>query len=72
MSPAKASPSILEDNDPTGYKSSKAKAVKKLLKYKIVSLPRYSPDLNPMDFFLWADIEKRMLSEHFCSDGFPR
>ena len=61
LCPAKASPSILEDNDPTGYKSSKAKAVKKLLKYKIVSLPRYSPDLNPMDFFLWADIEKRMM-----------
>ena len=24
-------------------------------------MPRYSPDLNPLDFCIWADIEKRML-----------
>jgi len=30
------------------------------LGYKIVSLPRYSPDLNPLDFFLWNDINRRM------------
>ena len=35
-------------------------AAKQALKFKTVSLPRYSPDLNPLDYFLWNDIEKRM------------
>ena len=35
--------------------------MKRRLKYNIMSLPRYSPDLNPLDFCIWADIEKRML-----------
>ena len=58
--PTKEHPSIIEDNDPTGYKSSKAKKAKKELGYRVVSLPRYSPDLNPLDFFLWNNIEQRM------------
>ena len=58
--PAKAKPVILEDNDPTGYKSTKATLAKRELGWKVLSLPRYSPDLNPLDFFLWTDIEKRM------------
>ena len=59
--PEKARPTIVEDNDPTGYKSGLAVSVKRRLKYNIMSLPRYSPDLNPLDFCIWADIEKRML-----------
>jgi len=58
--PEKAKPVILEDNDPTGYKSGKGKAAKKELGFKVVSLPRYSPDLNPCDYFLWDNIEARM------------
>ena len=58
--PAKASYRILEDNDPTGYKSSKALEMKRSLKIKTVDLPRYSPDLNPCDYFLWAEVQKRM------------
>ncbi len=61
LCPEKASPTIVEDNDPTGYKSSKAIAVKKRLKYNIMSLPRSSPDLNPLDFSIWTDIERRMM-----------
>jgi hypothetical protein len=60
LGPFGRKPVIVEDNDPTGYKSSKAVAVKRKLGYRIVSLPRYSPDLNPLDFFLWADIGRRM------------
>lgn len=56
----KAQPTILEDNDPTGYKSNKAKRAKKQLGIRVVSLPPYSPDLNPCDFFLWNSIESRM------------
>ena len=25
-----------------------------------LDFPRYSPDLNPMDFFLWEEVERRM------------
>ena len=53
-------PRILEDNDPTGYKSSKARVAKKELGIEIVSLPRSSPDLNPLEFFLWSDVERRL------------
>ena len=58
--PHKAAPVIVEDNDPTGYKSSLAVAAKRELGFKVFELPRYSPDLNPMDFFLWNNIEQRM------------
>lgn len=60
LCPPGRKPVIVEDNDPVGYKSSKARIVKKKLGFKIVSLPRYSPDLNPLDFFLWNDIGRRM------------
>ena len=60
LAPTKAKPLILEDNDPVGYKSSKAVRAKKELGFRVMSLPRYSPDLNPLDFFLWKDIEGRM------------
>ena len=61
--PDKKNPTIVEDNDPTGYKSGKAVAAKKHLKFKVMSLPRYSPDLNPLDFCIWENIETRMLKE---------
>ena len=51
---------ILEDNDPTGYKSNLAKEMKRKLSIKPVPFPRYSPDLNPLDFSLWHEIETRM------------
>ena len=51
---------LLEDNDPTGYKSNAAIAVKKSLGIATVEFPTYSPDLNPCDYFLWKDIERRM------------
>ena len=25
-----------------------------------LDFPKYSPDLNPMDFFLWAEVNRRM------------
>ena len=51
---------ILEDNDSTGYKSSKARAAKEELHIKPMDFPRFSPDLSPMDFSLWTAIEGRM------------
>ena len=60
--PKKATWKVLEDNDPTGFKSSKGREAKKACGMKAESLPRYSADLNPLDYCLWADIERRMLA----------
>ena len=51
---------LVEDNDPTGYKSGKAVKAKEDLGIRVMALPRYSPELNPLDYFLWADIDRRM------------
>ena len=56
----KASYLLVEDNDPTGYKSGKAMAEKRRLKLKTIEWPRYSPDLMPLDFSLCTDIKARM------------
>jgi transposase len=53
---------VLEDNDPTGYKSNVAMKKKVELGIETVVFPRYSPDLNPLDYCLWAEIEKRVLA----------
>jgi hypothetical protein len=52
---------IIEDNDPTGYKSNVAKAVKEDLHIEPMEWPAYSPDLNPLDYFLWNEVERRMM-----------
>ena len=51
---------IAEDNDPTGYKSGKAETEKRRLGLRAIDWPRYSPDLMPLDFTLWEDIEGRL------------
>ena len=51
---------VLEDNDPVGYKSNKAIKAKQELCIDAMSFPRYSPDLNPMDYFVWEEVEARM------------
>ena len=51
---------VSENTDPSGYKSGKALAAEKEMGFETLNLPRYSPDLNPWDFFLWNDIEARM------------
>ncbi len=54
---------ILEDNDPTGYKSNRAKDVKAELKIVPIEFPRYSPDLNPCDYALWEELQNRMAAQ---------
>lgn len=51
---------VMEDNDPSGYKASKAIAAKKEARIVPLSLPRRSPDLNPLDYTVWAEINRRM------------
>ena len=54
---------VLEDNDPTGFKSGKAVAEKAAAHIETLQFPRYSPDLNPCDFSLWEEVETRMASQ---------
>ena len=51
---------ILEDNDPSGYKSKAAVKAKKLSGMKVLEIPKRSPDLNPMDFRIWHEVNRRM------------
>lgn len=57
--PNKGTWRIAEDNDPVGFKSGKAEAMKKKLGMVAIEWPKYSPDLMPLDFTLWANVEKR-------------
>ena len=66
---AKARPRfcVLEDNDPTGYKSGKALQAKECAGIRTDDLPHRSPDLNVLDYSLWHEIETRMRlqEQHF-------
>ena len=54
---------ILEDNDPSGYKSRVGIAAKVAAKIDVVALPPRSPDLNPVDYGLWAAVNRRMRAQ---------
>ena len=54
---------ILEDNDPTGNHSNKGKAAKQAASLQLLALPKRSPDLNVMDYAVWAEVERRMRAQ---------
>jgi len=58
--PAKRSWTVLEDNDPTGFKSKKGVEAKEAAGIEVFEIPRRSPDLNVCDYALWKEINKRM------------
>ena len=51
---------IIEDGDPSGYKSSAGKAAKKKARISTDDLPPRSPDFNVLDYSLWHAINERM------------
>ena len=51
---------VLEDNDPTGFKAGAGVAAKKAARIQPFNIPKRSPDLNVMDYAIWAEINKRM------------
>jgi hypothetical protein len=51
---------VMEDNDPVGYKSKKGLDAKEAAGIEAFSLPKRSPDLNPLDFSFWAEVNRRM------------
>lgn len=54
---------VLEDNDPAGYKSHAAQAKKKEVGIEVMELPPRSPDLNVLDYCLWAEISRRLRNQ---------
>ena len=60
--PGKWSWLVMEDNDPTGFKSRKGIRAKHEHNRRALSQPAYSPELNPLDFSLWAAIETKALA----------
>ena len=54
---------VLEDNDPAGFKSSKARTAKLDAGIKTDDLPRRSPDLNVLDYSLWRAINIAMRAQ---------
>ena len=51
---------VLEDNDPTGYRSRKGIQAKKDAKIDVFEIPRHSPELNSCDYWLWKQVNSKM------------
>ena len=51
---------VIEDNDPSGYKSRLGNAAKAASSITAMSLPPRSPDLNPLDFSFWSEVNRKM------------
>ena len=58
--PRKRAYKVLEDNDPTGFKSSAGQKAKKAAKISVFVIPKRSPDLSVMDYAIWKEITRRM------------
>ena len=54
---------VLEDNDPTGFKSNAGKRAKREEGIKVFEIPKRSPDLNVCDYALWKMVDKKMLRQ---------
>ena len=61
--PNKRTHKVLEDNDPTGYKSGAGVEAKRASKIHVFEIPCRSPDLNPLDYSIWAEVNKRMRAQ---------
>ena len=61
--PDRSSWAVLEDNDPSGFKSSKGMRAKRAAGIKAFEIPRRSPSLNVCDYFLWSHVNKKMRSQ---------
>ena len=55
---------ILEDNDPSGYKTQGAQACKTRLKLDVFQIPPRRPDLSVMDYSIWKSIIERLNKEN--------
>ena len=51
---------VLEDNDPSGYKSKSAVQTKVENSISPLAFPKRSPDLNPLDYDFWDCVNRRL------------
>ena len=58
--PGRTTYNVLEDNDPSGFKSSKGIEGKKTARIHCFDIPKRSPSLNVCDFALWDEVNRRM------------
>ena len=54
---------MLEDNDPTGFKSSAGVRTKNQANIRVLAIPKRSPDLSGMDYAVWKKIVQTMRSQ---------
>ena len=47
-------------SEPSGYKSSAGRCAKVASKVETLDLPKRSPDLNPLDYGFWSEVNRRM------------
>ena len=58
--PGKRKFSVLEDNDPTGFKSRKGVDAKVESNINVFEIPKRSPDLNVLDYAVWKQVNVRL------------
>ena len=51
---------LLEDNDSTVFKSKAAVQAKDDYNLDVFEIPKHSPQLNALDYYLWGAVDKRM------------
>ena len=57
---------VLEDNDPTGYKSAKGMEAKRNAKISVLEIPKRSPDLSVLDYAVWKEVNRRLRQQERC------
>ena len=58
--PGRRTFTVLEDNDPAGFKSTPGLNAKRAAGIKAFEIPKRSPVLNVCDYFLWSEINRHM------------
>lgn len=58
--PGRAAFKVLEDNDPSGFKTKLGQKAKDEAKISSFDIPKRSPCLNVCDYFLWSAVNRRM------------
>ena len=61
--PGRTKWTILEDNDPTGFRSKAGMQAKAETGIEVLQIPKRSPQLNMCDYALWKEVEKRMRAQ---------
>ena len=59
--PGRSSFKVLEDNDPSGFRSGKGLKAKRAEKINVFEIPKRSPCLNVCDYALWDEVNRRMM-----------